>query len=156
MGNLINKYYFKELTMDKNAELLNYVYQNAQMGVDTITQLTEIVQDRPFLEQLRAQLSEYQAIYNEAIAQLDQMQQREKGISNMQKITVYLNISLQTLTDKTPSHIAEMMMQGSSMGIIDATKRLKQYQDADPKALQLGQRLLKTEQNNFETLKQYL
>ncbi len=142
--------------MDKNAELLNYVYQNAQMGVDTITQLTEIVQDRPFLEQLRAQLSEYQAIYNEAIAQLDQMQQREKGISNMQKITVYLNISLQTLTDKTPSHIAEMMMQGSSMGIIDATKRLKQYQDADPKALQLGQRLLKTEQNNFETLKQYL
>lgn len=38
--------------MNGNAELLNFIYQNSQMGVDTIRQLMDIVQDAEFNKHL--------------------------------------------------------------------------------------------------------
>ena len=40
-------------------------------------------------------------------------------------------VNIQTLTDKSSSHIAEMLMVGSNMGIINAIKNLKKYSDAE-------------------------
>ena len=34
--------------MNANAEFLNYVYQNSQMGVDTLQQLMELTDSREF------------------------------------------------------------------------------------------------------------
>ena len=47
-----------------NAELLNFIYQNSQMGVDTITQLLDIAADETFKKHLHAQLNEYRRIHN--------------------------------------------------------------------------------------------
>jgi len=41
--------------MNGNAELLNFVYQNSQMGVDTIKQLIGIAEDNEFKKHLEAQ-----------------------------------------------------------------------------------------------------
>ena len=46
--------------MNGNAELLNFIYQNSQMGVDTIKQLMGIVEDAEFKKHLESQLNEYQ------------------------------------------------------------------------------------------------
>lgn len=48
--------------MNGRAELLNFVYQNAQMGVNTIQQLIGIAEDEEFKNHLKAQLEEYEAI----------------------------------------------------------------------------------------------
>ncbi|MFR2445390.1 MAG: hypothetical protein ACLS7Y_01565 [Thomasclavelia spiroformis] len=39
-------------------------------------------------------------------------------------------INMQTLTDKSTSHIAEMMMIGSTMGIINAIRNIADYNHA--------------------------
>ena len=44
--------------MNANAEFLNYVYQNSQMGVDTLEQLLDITED----EKLQAYLTESEAM----------------------------------------------------------------------------------------------
>ena len=74
----------------------------------------------------------------------------------MLKISVYMSISMKTLMDKTPCHISEMLIQGSTMGIIEATKNLQIYKGADKGILDLADKLLKTEQNNIEQLKPFL
>ncbi len=48
------------------------------------------------------------------------------------------------------------MINGSTMGIIDMTKALKNNDDVDAYATDLAQRLIKTEQNNIELMKQFL
>lgn len=65
-------------------------------------------------------------------------------------------INMNTIKDRTPSHIAEMMIQGSTMGIVDITKKLKEYNKADKDISELGNKLLKFEQQNVEQMKTFL
>lgn len=38
-------------------------------------------------------------------------------------------VNLQTMADDSTSHIAKMLIQGSSMGITEAVKKLHQYEN---------------------------
>jgi hypothetical protein len=142
--------------MNGNVELLNYIYQNSQMGLDTIKQILEIANDEGFKKQLQSQVNEYRSINDLAKGLLQQNGCEEKGISKLAEISTYMSISMHTLTDKTPSHISEMLIQGSTMGITDATKNIKKYKDANKDILDLADKLLKFEQNNIEQLKKFL
>ena len=65
-------------------------------------------------------------------------------------------INLQTLTDKTPSHIAEMLIIGSNMGVINAIRNIRKYNDAEPQIVGLMEKLREFEENNIRQLKAYL
>jgi len=142
--------------MNGNAELLNFVYQNSQMGVDTIKQLINIAEDENFKKHLESQLNEYNGILSAAQKALNENGFDEKGIGSLNKIRTYLMINMQTLTDKTPAHISEMLIIGSNMGVINAVKNLKKYQNAEPGIVSLMERLLKFEENNIQQLKEFL
>ncbi|OAB42771.1 hypothetical protein [Paenibacillus antarcticus] len=142
--------------MSGNAELLNFIYQNSQMGVDTIHQLIGIVEDENFKKHLHSQLNEYQEINNTARSLLNNNGYDEKGISTFDKIKTYLMINMQTLTNKSPSHISEMLIIGSNMGVIDAVKNIKRYQQAEHQIVGLMDKLLRFEENNIQQLKKFL
>ena len=140
-----------------NAELLNFVYQNSQMGVDTITQLLEIAQDGDFKDHLHAQLKEYRQIHDKAAQMLEANGFTEEGLTAFEKIRTYLMINFQTLSDDSTSHIAEMLRVGSNMGGIDAIKNIRKYKDvAEADILELMEHLKKFEENNVERFKPYL
>ena len=46
----------------QTTSLLNTIYQNAQMGVDSTQRLIELVEDKPFLSVLIAQRNSYQDV----------------------------------------------------------------------------------------------
>lgn len=142
--------------MNGNAEMLNYVYQNSEMGVDTIQQLLDIVEEEKFKKHLESEYEEYEKIHQEAKEMLNRNGYDEKEIGAFGKISAYLMINMKTMTDRSNTHIAEMMLKGSNMGIIEATKKLKEYADAEKDILALMQRLLKFEEKNVETLKTFL
>ena len=111
-----------------------------------------------FLEKTK-QLLEYLKClsYEEAKELLNRHGYDEKGIGALEKIMTYLMIDMKTLMDKSSSHIAEMLIQGSNMGIIDAVKRINQYEkEAEKEVPALMKRLLKFEENNVERLKEAL
>lgn len=142
--------------MNGNAELLNFIYQNSQMGVVTITQLMDIVNEYKYKKFLKSQLREYLRIHKTAKELLNRHGFDEKGISRLDKMKTYLAINMQTVTDKSPSHISEMLMIGSNMGIINAVKNLKKYKYANKRILQLMIKLLKFEESSVQDLKQFL
>ncbi len=142
--------------MNGNAELLNFIYQNSQMGIETLHQIIGIVEDSKFKERLESQYREYKMINKESEKLLNSNGYDEKGISAFDKIRAYLMINMQTLTDKSTSHIAEMLIIGSNMGVIDAIKNLKKYENAEKEINQLMDRLLKFEEDNIKELKEYL
>lgn len=142
--------------MTENVELLNYIHQNSEMGKVTLKQLIAMVEDEDFKKALESELNEYKIIFDLSDTDLKEMNKDAKGLNGLSKISTYIMINLNTLGDKTPCHLSEMLIQGSTMGIIDITKKLKEYKDADKKILDLGKKLLEFEQQNVEELKKFL
>ena len=143
--------------MSADAEMLNFIYQNSQIGVETLNQLIPMIDNEAFKKRIEAQLKEYEQIHEEAKKLLNRHGYDEKGIGALEKIMAYLMIDMKTLMDKSSSHIAEMLIQGSNMGIIDAVKRINQYEkEAEKEVTALMKRLLKFEENNVERLKEAL
>lgn len=140
-----------------NAQLLNFIYQNSQMGVDTITELMDITTDEAFKEQLHAQLKEYRDIHDRSARMLQANGFNEEGLSAFEKIRTYLMINFQTLSDDSVSHLAEMLIVGSTMGVIDALRNIRIYKDkVEPDILQLMEYLREFEENNIKRFKKYL
>lgn len=142
--------------MSEDVELLNYIYQNSEMGELTLKQLIGMVRDNGFKENLEAQIREYEEIFNISDTMIKEVNKEAKGIGLLTKVSTYISISFNTLTDKTPSHISELLIRGSTMGIVDITKNLKKYKDANKEIVDLGNRLLKFERRNIEELKKFL
>lgn len=143
--------------MNGDAELLNFVYQNSQMGVETMNQLLPMVDNEAFKKQVGSQLKEYEKLNQEARGLLNSHGYDEKGISALEKMMAYLMIDFKTLTNKSASHLAEMLIQGSTMGIVDAIKRIRQYEgEVEKDVINLMKRLLKVEEGNVERLKEAL
>ncbi|MBC8080392.1 MAG: hypothetical protein H7X86_08610 [Gorillibacterium sp.] len=142
--------------MNGNAEILNYIHQNSEMGKATTKQLIGIVKGEGLKGYLQSQYNEYSCIFDTSEAYLKELNKDAKDLNAFSKAATYMMINIKTLTDKTESHIAEMLIQGSTMGITEITKKLKEYNNADPKILDLGHKLLKFEQQNIEELKLFL
>lgn len=142
--------------MNGNAELLNFVYQNSQMGVDTIKQLLDITDDDGLKSHLRAQLSGYEDIHFKAQKMLNANGFDEKGISAFDKVKTYMMVNFQTLTDRSSSHIAEMLIIGGCMGIVDAIKNTRKYSNAEHDIIMLMEELKRFEEDNSEKLKAFL
>ena len=143
--------------MNGNAELLNFVYQNSQMGIETLPKLLETVEGGEELKtHMKKQLEGYGKFHEEAKNMLNENGYDEKGIGAFEKLRTYLMMNLQTLTDKTASHIAEMLFIGSNMGIVDAIKNTRKYQGAEKQILNLMDRLRIFEEENARKLKAFI
>lgn len=142
--------------MDENLELLNYIHQNAEMGQETLRKLINIVDDEAFRQHLESELNEYNSLYETSDMKISQVNKKAKNISVLTRVSTYLMINVKTLLDKSVSNIAQMLIQGSTKGIIEITKKLKEYQSSDQDIRDLGQRLLDFEQKNVEVLKMFL
>ena len=143
--------------MSADAELLNFIYQNSQMGVETLHQLLPMTDNEAFQKQIKAQLKEYKSINEEARELLNKSGYEEKDIGRFEKVMTYVMIDMKTLVDKSASHMAEMLILGSVRGIIDCIKRIRQYEgEAKKEIVELMKRLLKFEENNVERLKKSL
>lgn len=143
--------------MNADTELLNFIYQNSQMGVDTLRQLIEMTKDCRFKEYLEGQQREYEEFHKEARERLNAQGMDEKGLSVMEKVRTYIMINVQTMMDHSASHMAEMLLVGSNMGVIDALKKLSEYRnDASSDSIKLMEKLKKFEEKNMESLKGFI
>lgn len=142
--------------MDANTELLNFIFQNSEMGTNTLDELIEIAGDVPFEQVLLKQREGYKVINQEAVRLMEGSEEEPKGISKFAQIRTYLMIKASTLTNHSASHFAEMMIQGSIMGIIDLCKQLNSYKEVKPEIRALAEQLLQFEEGNVEELKKYL
>ncbi len=66
--------------------MLNFVFQNSQMGVNTIKQLLGIVENEDFKNHQESQFNEYKETHCAAQKVLNENGQDEKGISPLDKI----------------------------------------------------------------------
>ncbi len=142
--------------MSHDSELLNLTYQNAKMGTTGISNVIDKVGDSNFKNVLKKQDKQYTTIADEASELLTGLGEKPKDINPMAKIGSFVSSEANTMIDNSISHIAEMMIQGSTMGVTKLMKKTREYKNAGQQAQGLANRLVSLEQCNIEELKSYL
>lgn len=142
--------------MDTNRYILNELNKGIKMGIDSISNVSQKVQDGRFKEDLKYQYDEYNKILNEVNNELTNYDDFPKELNPMQKAMGWMGVEMNTLNDKSNSKIAELMIQGTNMGIIEGVKLLNQNPDADKEVKYTLNKFIKFQENTIEQLKKYL
>lgn len=136
-----------------DSEFLNLISKNAEMGKVGIDSIMDYTKDERMREALRVQAKEYDKIYAEAHEMLRAKNCRVEHLSPMAKIGSEFTSAMKTMTDHSTAKIAEMMIQGSTMGVTKLMKNRSDYDGSDEDIMSLSEKLLKTEERNIKTMK---
>lgn len=137
-------------------QLLNHIYQTAQMGQDGIRTVLKYAQEPHLVQVLNRQLVEYQSLQNSAGSLLHARGETPKGIGPMAKLSSEAMTAMKSLTDPSATNLAEMMIQGSTMGVTKSLRTLRDCDLKDEQVRDLANQLLRTEQANIEEMKGFL
>lgn len=146
----------KNTCNDRNAEFLNKIYKNSKSGSESISYIKDKINDQNLLNDLQYQHMEYQDIGNRASVELSKLGAVPQEQSPMAQFGMWSGVQMNTIFDKSPDKIAEMMMQGSTMGIIDMVRTIKEFPEVPPASKKIGEDLIKLEENSMQKMKQYL
>lgn len=153
--------------------LLQEIYKGAAMGQDSIRLLLPKVTNARFRSDLQSQYEQYRNTAKEAEKKLKHLGYCPKELTTDQKTMLRMGMFCKTAMNTETSHLAELMIEGSNMGIISLTKALNAY--GDPKdnpaqsetesqnarppmnpAAALARTTIQNEENNISRLKIYL
>ena len=145
-------------TMTKEAEMLEQLYKNVKMGSDSIVKLLPKVSDGKFKTDLTDQLNGYESFAAKAKSRLKDMGAEAKEENPMVKLWSSIGMTMSTLTDSTDSHLAQMIAEGSNMGVTDGIKLLRDYENTNVSegAVKLVRDVISFEEKNVERAKSYI
>ena len=137
---------------------LGEIYKNAKMGADSIINLLPHVKEDSLRSVMTMQLDGYEKYAARAAEALCKMGLEAKEENIVTRFSARIGVAINTMIDSTTSHIAEMMIEGSNMGVTDMTKLLNSQgpRGACKEATRLAREIIAFEEHNLEMLKRYL
>lgn len=142
--------------MDNSKYVLNEVGKGLQMGMDSITNITEKLEDKEFKEVLLNQYNEYDDLLNRVNDEITKYQDVPEQLNPMQKAMGWMSVEMNTLADKSNSKIAEMMLTGTNMGIIEGVKLLNHNPDINKPIKNILTDFVAFQEHTIQKLKKYL
>lgn len=142
--------------MDSPGYILNEISKGIKMGMDSISNVSEKVQDDNFKKDLKFQYDKYNDILNKVNTQLTNYNDFPKELNPMQKAMGWMSVEFNTIDDKSTSKIAEMMLQGTNMGIIKGVKLLNHNPSTDEPIKNILTEFVQFQEDTVEQLKKYL
>lgn len=142
--------------MDSPGYILNEINKGIKMGMDSISNVSEKVQDDAFKKDLKFQYDKYNTILNKVNNELTNYDDFPKELNPMQKAMGWMSVEFNTMDDKSTSKIAEMMLQGTNMGIIKGVKLLNHNPNTDEPVKNILTEFVQFQEDTIEQLKKYL
>ena len=98
-------------------EALAEIYRNAQLALQSISDILPQVEDYELKKELTAQHEEYERFSAKAAMLAKDMDLELKEPNPMKKMMMWGSIKMSSMADNSRAHIADMMVQGTVMGI---------------------------------------
>ena len=137
-------------------ELLQYVHETAEMGIEGLNSLDGQVRDDSLRRVLSQQGAEYRQTADQAERLLRSLGEEPRDPGLLAKVSAEVMSTFKTLADPSASNIAEMVIQGNTMGATKSTRHLGDYAGGNREIRNLAERLLHTEEANAAQMKQFL
>lgn len=139
-----------------NLTILNEIGKAAKMGMESTSWVLDKVGDETMKENLTFQYSEYGKILDRVNTEFDKYGEVPDEPPITTKMMGWTGVELNTIADKSNSHIAEMMIQGGDMGIVECQKLLNHNPKADKAVKNILTDFITLQQNNIEKMKTFL
>ena len=142
---------------DKNEiNVLDELNKGARMGMDAIHFILPKVTNDKLRDELNNQYKEYENIHKQICELYPEYSDKEPhDTSPFNKIMTLYRIETKTLTDDTTTKLAELLMQGTNMGIIEG-RRLLNHKHTDDLVNNLVQKYVDMQETAVEKLKEFL
>ena len=141
-----------------NAEMLDKMYKNVKMGSDSMVNILPKVKDEALKAELTSQLDKYEYYSKQVAGMIYDEGGTPKEENILTKAGSKIGIEMNTMMDSTPSHLAEMVIEGATMGMTDMTKILREYENksCSESAMKLAKEIAEFEDKSVDALKKYL
>lgn len=145
-------------TVITEAELLEDIYKNVKMGADSIINLMSRVKDEALRLEMTYELDRYESFARRASTLMAERGLRAKEENPITKVSAKIGMAMNTMADSTTPHLAEMLIQGSSMGITNMLKLINVSEDCglQGEAMKLAREAVDFQENSVERLKKFL
>ena len=127
--------------------LLRECDAGAKMGVDSLNDVIDRVQDAQFKQALTQSREEHEALSGEIRGELNRFKDEGKDPAPMASAMSWLKTRAEMAMDGSDATVADLMTDGCNMGVKSLSKYLNQYKAADEKSKNLAKRLIGTEEH---------
>ena len=148
------------MTKQKTASesLLGELYKEMKMGADSITDILSRVKDGGLRTELTRQLEEYGRYSKLAYDRLCDCGVKPKEENIMAKMSAKVGMAMNTMTDSSTSHLAQMVIEGNTMGITELTRLVREHENTScsEATLSLTRDAIRFLEDAVERTKEYL
>ena len=151
--------FFPELTGYENLELLEFIYKTSDMGASTTTDLLNTIKEKDNKIKKEAEdiIKTYEKYLKESEKLLKKSKTKGEDENMFTKAMSTMGIKKEIKNDNSDAHLADMLIQGLTMGNLEINKRIENYKnDADRNTISLAKNFVKDFEDHIETLKEYL
>lgn len=139
-----------------NQKAINDVYKNAHIALQSISDLLPEVDDEEIKKELQEEYEGYEKIIGKISTFMAENAIEPKDINAFKKVMMRGSIKMKTMINNSRNQVAEMMINGTVMGINELTAMKNEHENLDKGVLELLNELLKLEEDYEQRLKKYL
>ena len=141
---------------ENNINVLDEISKGCSMGENALKDIMDKADDNDFKKLLKKHLEQYETISNKIEDLYDEYSDDEPHELNvMEKTMTWYGIQMRTITDSSTSKLAELLMQGNNMGIIEG-RRLLNSKEMSKDIEKVTDEFVKMQEKAVEELKEYL
>ena len=139
-------------------EFATELYKNITMGSDAIIHLLPKVKDNGMKTSMTASMCYYEKAAGKVKDFLNAHGAEAKEEPLMTRMASRMGIAMNTAMDATSSHVAQMLIEGSTMAITESTRLCHRFdgQEGCAEMLTVARELAEFEQSHIEKLKSFL
>lgn len=145
--------------MKQNKDILDEVNKGAVMGMDAIKDILPKVEDKVFKEVLDGEYEKYKKIskrIEDIYEEYTIKDEDPRETSTANKVMTKMMVDMKTMNDTSTSKLAELLMQGTNMGIIEGRRLLNKKDNIDEEVYDILKDFVEMQEDSIETLKKYL
>lgn len=141
---------------ENNINVLDKLHKGCCMGIDAISFVLNKVDGKEFKELLEKQQEKYEDIAEKIEDLYENYSEKEPHeTTTMNKAMTWYGVQMNTINDKSTSKLAELLTQGTNMGIIEGRKLLN-HKNVDKKVESLVKKYVNMQEDCIEKLKEFL
>lgn len=145
--------------MNENIELIEYVYKDSEMCVYSLTKLLNELngKENKIKKLVEEELKESKKYLKECKKIIKKNNYEPKCTGTMSKMSAGMGIKMEVIKDNSDAAIAHMLIQGMTMGLVDITTKIKNYEKSvEKEILEIAQKYKEYEETEIEKLKKFL
>lgn len=142
--------------MDQSISLLQEIVRAARDGAEGISLVMDKTSDAALRQALGDEKKQYAAVEQDAGNHLIDLGGQAEPEKIMNRAGMWMGMQMNTLMDKSPSHLAEILIQGNTMGVVGLIRAKNDYPKADQSSVDLCNRMLTLQYDGIERAKSFL